>query len=143
YAATPPYASPQVLAGEAADPRDDVFSLACLAYAVLTHGAHPFGRKSSAEAQLAQMHPAYAAGISPREFEVLVRALAWDREQRPASVREFMHALLASDLRREPAARDNAPRESAVSAAAKPASDVKPEDVARLKAAVAAAEGPV
>jgi serine/threonine protein kinase len=133
FAATPPYASPQVLAGEVADPRDDVFSLACLTYGVLTNGEHPFERKSSAEAQQAQMRPAYARGISPRQFEVIVRALAWDREQRPANVREFMHALLASDLRRDPptlAAADEA----------KPATAVKPEDVARLKAAVAAAE---
>jgi serine/threonine protein kinase len=101
FAATPPYASPQVLAGEIADPRDDVFSLACLAYAVLTHGEHPFDRKSSAEAQQAGMKPAYSRTLLPRQFDVIVRALAWDRDQRHATVREFMHALLASDLRRE------------------------------------------
>ncbi len=169
FAATPPYASPQVLAGEVADPRDDVFSLACLTYAVLTRGEHPFERKSSAEAQQAQMRPAYAAGILPRQFEVLVRALAWDREQRPATVREFMHALLASDLRRDTVTAEAASKPIAstpvptleaseppvapeapavmgfephrpVSDAPKPATDVKPEDVARLKAAVVAAE---
>lgn len=174
FAATPPYASPQVLAGEVADPRDDVFSLACLTYAVLTRGEHPFERKSSTEAQRAQMRPAYAPGISPRQFDVLVRALAWDREQRPATVREFMHALLASDLRRDPAARDGAPAEPAskpvssaraatqepttpsiatvtpplpaareqnrASETPKVTTELKPEDVARLKAAVAAAE---
>jgi serine/threonine protein kinase len=102
FAATPPYASPQVLAGEIADPRDDVFSRACLAYAVLTHGEHPFERKSSAEAQQARMKPAYSRVLLPRQFEVIVRALSWDREHRPATVREFWHALLASDLRRDP-----------------------------------------
>jgi serine/threonine protein kinase len=101
FAATPPYASPQVLAGEIADPRDDVFSLACLAYAVLTHGEHPFERKSSAEAQQAGMKPAYSRALLPRQFGVIVRALSWERDQRHATVREFMHALLASDLRRE------------------------------------------
>ena len=105
FAATPPYASPQVLAGEIADPRDDVFSLACLTYAVLTHGEHPFARKSSLEAQQQQLRPAYAREIHPREFDVIVQGLAWAREDRPATVREFLHALLASDLRsatREP-----------------------------------------
>ena len=101
FAATPPYASPQVLAGEIADPRDDIFSLACLTYAVLTRGDHPFDRKSSAEAQQTQMKPAYSRSLLPRQFEVIVRALAWERDQRPASVREFLHALLASDLRRD------------------------------------------
>lgn len=99
FAATPPYASPQVLAGEVADPRDDVFSLACLTYAVLTHGEHPFARKSSLEAQQQQLRPAYAREIHPREFDAIVQGLAWAREDRPASVREFLHALLASDLR--------------------------------------------
>jgi len=108
FAATPPYASPQVLAGEIADPRDDVFSLACLAYAVLTHGEHPFDRRSSAEAQQAQMKPAYSRQLLPRQFDVLVRALSWDRGHRPATVREFWHALLASDLRRDNV-RDAAP----------------------------------
>lgn len=175
FAATPPYASPQVLAGEVADPRDDVFSLACLTYGVLTHGEHPFERKSSAEAHQAQMRPAYARGISTRQFDVLVRALSWDREQRPATVREFMHALLASDLRRDAPVRDPAlatsevvstplPASTVASVSAKPTeppaappriaapiretpieqpkpiSEVKPDDIARLKAAVAAAE---
>jgi serine/threonine protein kinase len=129
FAATPPYASPQVLAGEVADPRDDVFSLACLTYAVLTQGEHPFERKSSAEAHQAQMKPAYARGILPRQFAVLVRALAWEREQRPASVREFLHALLASDLRREGAAHGSSPISSDV--ASKPV-HVAPSPVQEL-----------
>lgn len=190
FAATPPYASPQILAGEIADPRDDVFSLACLAYAVLTHGEHPFERKSSAEAQQLHMKPAYSKQLSPRQFDVIVRALAWEREARPASVRDFLDALLASNPRREATSRDThagdvlskpmpsvpvaarvptpslptkdtptvgaaelkakpepvAPAAEPVMAAhkpeapAKPASNVRPEDIARLRAAVAAAE---
>lgn len=99
FAATPPWASPQVLAGEVADPRDDVFSLACLTYAVLTRGEHPFARKSSLEAQQLQLRPAYVREIHPRQFDAIVHGLAWAREDRPASVREFLHALLACDLR--------------------------------------------
>jgi serine/threonine protein kinase len=181
FAATPPYASPQVLAGEVAEPRDDVFSLACLAYTVLTHGAHPFERKSSADAFQANMKPAYARGMSSREFDTIVRALSWDREQRPATVQAFLHELLASDLRRQtppseprpkaasaataPDQRATAPRPNpaidatptqpvatnasspaaAESAAARPSAserNVDANDVARLKAAVAAAAAP-
>ena len=106
-AATPSYGSPQLLAGNTAEPRDDVFSLACLSYAILSRGLHPFSRKSSLDACNAQMRPAYVPGIPPRLFDVIVRGLAWEREQRPASVREFMHALISSDLSRSSAlARD-------------------------------------
>ena len=102
-AATPSYGSPQVLAGSTAEPRDDVFSLACLSYAILSRGLHPFSRKSSLDAFNAQMRPTYVPGIPPRLFDIIVRGLAWEREQRPASVREFMHALNSSDLSRSSA----------------------------------------
>jgi serine/threonine protein kinase len=171
FAATPPYASPQVLAGDIADPRDDVFSLACLTYAVLTNGEHPFDRKSSTEARQSQLRPTYARAIHPRQFDVIVRALSWERDQRPAHIREFMHALLASDLRREPSSKDvvtasvdvtsqpigpgparehvatatRAPTptpqgQTSVTRKPKAQSALKPGDIARLKAAVAAAE---
>lgn len=47
------------------------------------------------------MKPTYSRALLPRQFAVIVRALSWDRELRHPSVREFLHALLASDLRRE------------------------------------------
>lgn len=160
FAATPPYASPQVLAGNVADPSDDVFSLACLTYTVLTRGEHPFERKSSTEAQQAQMKPVYARGLLPRQFDVLVRALSWDREQRTASARGFLHALLASDLRRDASTRDSmiastdvaskpqaAPSQAPTAAmppVVTPDLDVRrADDAARLRAALAAAEAHV
>jgi len=114
FAATPPYASPQILTGNLADPRDDVFSLACIAYAVLTRGEHPFERKSSLDAFREQMRPAYSPKISPRVFEVIVRALAWQRQNRPVSAKEFLNALIGNDLGRE--IRVNASTESAAAA---------------------------
>jgi len=101
FAATPPYASPQILTGNVADPRDDVFSLACIAYAVLTRGEHPFERKSSLDAVRDQMRPTYSPKIQPRVFDVIVRALSWQRQNRPASAREFLNALAGNDLGRE------------------------------------------
>lgn len=92
-AATPFFASPQVLRGEDADPLDDVFSLACLSYAVLSCGGRPFGDKTTLDASRDNMLPAYLADIPPRVFAVLARGLAMDREQRPATVREFLDQL--------------------------------------------------
>jgi serine/threonine protein kinase len=99
-AATAPYASPQMLAGEDPEPRDDIFSLACVSYAVLSRGGHPFGRKSSLEAFRAQMYPTHVATIPLRIFEVLARGLAPERAQRQASVRDFLNELVGSDLSR-------------------------------------------
>ena len=42
-ASTPAYAGWEVLDGRPADPRDDIYSLACMAYELLT-GSHPFRR---------------------------------------------------------------------------------------------------
>ena len=48
---SPLYASPEMIDGdEEADPRDDVFSLACITYELIS-GNHPFGRKSAAVAR--------------------------------------------------------------------------------------------
>lgn len=101
FAATPPYASPQILTGNLADPRDDVFSLACLAYAVLTRGEHPFERRSSLDAYRDQMRPVYSPKIQPRVFDVIVRGLSWQRPNRQASAAEFLNALISNDLGRE------------------------------------------
>lgn len=113
FAATPPYASPQILTGNLADPRDDVFSLACIAYAVLARGEHPFERKSSLDAYCDQMRPTYSPKIQPRVFDVIVRALSWQRTHRYASATEFLNALVGNDLRRAAVADVNRSREPA------------------------------
>jgi tRNA A-37 threonylcarbamoyl transferase component Bud32 len=97
-AATPIYASPQLLAGSGAERRDDIFSLACLSYGILAGGAHPFGGKSSLDAYRSQMTPLYVPTIPGRLFEVIARALAAEREQRPASVGEFLRDLTGTGL---------------------------------------------
>lgn len=95
-AATLVYASPQILAGKSAEPRDDVFSLACVAYVILTGGRHPFGGRPSLEDGRAKSAPTYLRAIPPRLFEVLKRALSAEPERRPASVQEFLRASTAS-----------------------------------------------
>lgn len=95
-AATLVYASPQILAGKNAEPRDDVFSLACLTYVILTGGRHPFGGRPSLEDGRAKSAPTYQHAIPPRLFEVLKRALSAEPARRPASVREFLCASTAA-----------------------------------------------
>jgi predicted Ser/Thr protein kinase len=86
------YASPQVLAGKRAEPRDDVFSLACIVYAILTGGRHPFGGHPSLEDGRAKSAPNHPQAIPHRLFEVLARALSAELRRRPASAREFLEA---------------------------------------------------
>jgi serine/threonine protein kinase len=93
---TPAYASPQLLSGMPADVRDDVFSIACLSYGMLSEGERPFGDKTSLEAYRARLCPAVIPGMPVEVFAVLVRSLAGDRAHRPASAGEFYRDLLGT-----------------------------------------------
>lgn len=101
FAATPAYASPETLEGKGVEPRDDLFSLGCLAYELLSGGVHPFDRKSSLDARQQNLRPPYVRSIRPRHFAVITKALSWERAARPASAQEFLHAFLASEFSRE------------------------------------------
>jgi serine/threonine protein kinase len=90
--ATPAYASPQVLSGQAPEARDDVFSLACVAFELLT-GSRPFGQRNATEAQLRGMQPADVEGLDERTARALAAGLAWNREDRPATVLRWMAML--------------------------------------------------
>jgi serine/threonine protein kinase len=95
-AGTPAYASPEVLSGLDPEPRDDVFSFACVAYEMLT-GRHPYERRSSIDARAAESVPARAWNLSAQQWLALLAALSLDREQRPADIR-----ALADVLQKEP-----------------------------------------
>jgi hypothetical protein len=90
--ATPAYASPQVLAGQAPGPRDDVFSLACVAFELLA-GSRPFGNLTAMEAQLRGMQPAEVEGLDAGTARALAAGLAWNREDRPATARQWIAML--------------------------------------------------
>ncbi|HEX4378118.1 MAG TPA: serine/threonine-protein kinase [Steroidobacteraceae bacterium] len=104
-AATPRYASPQVLAGIRAEERDDVFSLACVSYEILSEGQRPFGDQSALDAHRARLCPAAIPGMPVEVFAVLTQSLSGDREQRAASPEIFRRDLLgnASMLKRRTA----------------------------------------
>ena len=87
-ALTPPYASPEMLEGAKPDPRDDVYALACMAYELLT-GVHPFERLPSNTARDKHLVPVRRNGLTSAQFKAISAALAFDREKRTRSAREF------------------------------------------------------
>jgi len=95
---TPAYASCELLEGREADPRDDLFSFACLTYELLA-GEHPFQMRRSTEARSLKLTPRRPPGVTGGQWRTLQHGLAWDRVNRPASVREWLAAL---DLGRAP-----------------------------------------
>ncbi len=103
-AVTPLYASPQILAGKAAECRDDVYSLACLSYGILSGGLHPFGGHPSLEDNRVKSSPTYVRAIPTELFKVIERGLSAERERRQASVGEFLQELTFADRRRRAAA---------------------------------------
>jgi len=90
--ATPRYASPQVLDGQRPDARDDVYSLACLSYALLS-GKHPFGEKTALGAQEQRLRPSRPDGLSWKEWRALRAGLVFDRERRPSDVTQWLNAF--------------------------------------------------
>ncbi len=96
---TPAYMAPEQAVGSAVDLRADIYAWGVIAYELLT-GAHPFAGRTTA-AQLVAAHlaesPAALAGrnpsIPPAIADVVMRSLAKDPEQRPASATELLGAL--------------------------------------------------
>lgn len=91
-ALTPAYASCELLAGKPADPRDDLYALACLSCEILA-GQHPFWHQRSTEARMAQAVPTRPANLSNRQWRALLQGMAWDREHRSISVRDWLALL--------------------------------------------------
>jgi serine/threonine protein kinase len=87
------FASCQVLEGERPDARDDVFSLACLAYLLLS-GQHPFSSKRTAiQARDAGFKVQRPANLSNQQWHALRGALTWEREGRPADMQQWLRHL--------------------------------------------------
>jgi len=97
---TSTYASCQVLEGERADARDDVFSLACIAYFLLS-GSHPFPKTTAVEARAAKLRLRRPANLSGRQWRTLRSALRWERENRPADVQRWLSELGVSGAARK------------------------------------------
>lgn len=89
---SPAYASPQTLDDEPARPADDVYSLACVLYEQLA-GKHPFGGADARRARTEEQTPTRPPSLGRVQWRLLRRALAFDAEQRPASVERFWRAF--------------------------------------------------
>ena len=92
---TPRYASPEMTAGQAPQPTDDVYALACVAYEALS-GHHPFGRASDRPAHFRLPRP---RGMALHQYMAIVRALAFNRKYRTPSIRRFLDDLSATRRR--------------------------------------------
>jgi serine/threonine-protein kinase len=94
-ALTPAYASCEMLEGEDADPRDDIYSFACVIYEMLC-GKRVFGELTALEAREAGAQVPPLGVLSREQNAALARALAFDRKERTASVEELLAGLAAS-----------------------------------------------
>jgi serine/threonine protein kinase len=82
---TPAYACCELLAGRLADPRDDIYAFACIAYELLA-GSHPFQRRPSTVARDLGIVPQRPPGLSRQQWNALEIGLSWHRAGRSISV---------------------------------------------------------
>jgi formylglycine-generating enzyme required for sulfatase activity len=101
-ALTPQYASCEMLEGHAPDMRDDIYALACVIYEMLS-GKHPFGGRTAVEARDEKRTLPPLPSLSRAQNAALASGLAFDREQRVASVEALIAGL-------SPAARSSSAR---------------------------------
>jgi hypothetical protein len=94
--ATPAYASCEQLERRRADPRDDIYAIACIAYLLLA-GKHPFDYLSSIEARSRALQARRPAGMPLRQWRVLRQGLAWGRASQPAAIEPWLAGLGLSD----------------------------------------------
>ena len=93
-AATRVYASPEVLAGETPEPRDDVFSLGCVIHEMVA-GRHPYGRLSADRVRDSSVVPERLASLGQARASAVSSALSLARAARPTM----------AELRAQPARR--------------------------------------
>jgi hypothetical protein len=102
-AATAAYASTERVHGDEPQPRDDVYSLACIAYELLS-GRHPFGGRSAPLAKAHGRPPQKISGLNSRQWHALQNALSWNREERRIDVAELLAVLGVAEAGAAPSA---------------------------------------
>src|SRR5262249_58717689 len=102
-ALTPAYAGCEMLKGEEGDPRDDIYSFACVIYEMLS-GRRPFGELTALEAREAGAQVPPLQELSREQNATLAQALAFDREGRTASVEQLLEGLADRKPRARPIA---------------------------------------
>ncbi len=97
---TPIYFSPERLDGLKPDRSDDVYSLACIGYELLT-GEHPFGRVRATRARDAKLEVKRRSGLTEQQWLALSKALAFERRHRTYTAA----SLLADMSHKDPISR--------------------------------------
>lgn len=90
--AAPAYASVERVNGSEPNPSDDVYSLACVAYEMLS-GKHPFGGRSAPLARAHGRPPQKISGLGSKQQQALQRALLWTRGERRIDILELLAGL--------------------------------------------------
>ena len=91
-AITTAYASNEMLMEADPDPRDDIYSLACIAYELLS-GKHPFNKSLSIKAEREKMRPKQISGLDHNDFQALLNGLNFFRDRRTKSAAQFYSEL--------------------------------------------------
>ena len=95
-ASAPAYASIERVNGSEPHPSDDVYSLACIAYELLS-GEHPFGGRSAVLARANGRRPRNIPGLTRRQMQTLNRALLWGRGERKIDVVDLLAGLSCAE----------------------------------------------
>jgi len=95
-ASAPAYASVERVNGSEPHPSDDVYSLACIAYELLS-GEHPFGGRSALLARANGRRPRNIRGLTRKQMQSLNRALLWSRGERKIDVVDLLAGLACSE----------------------------------------------
>lgn len=98
----PAYASLERVNGSEPDASDDIYSLACIAYELLS-GQHPFGGRSALLARAHGRRPPRIRGLTHKQMHALRRALLWTRAERKINVTGLLNALGCADVQNAPA----------------------------------------
>ena len=83
------YASPDACFGRAISEQDNVFSLACISYHLLS-GQHPFGGENSVAALLGKVRPKRIDGLTDIQWQHLESGMAFAKESRLETMDDFI-----------------------------------------------------
>ncbi len=92
-AITPAYASFEMFYHAPADPRDDIYALACVSYQLLS-GQHPFKKLPANKAKAQGLKPKPIAGLNKKINKLLIQGLSFERNDRLESVASFLDQLV-------------------------------------------------
>lgn len=94
---TPAYASAERVNGQELHASEDVYSLACIAYEVLS-GEHPYGGRSAPLARAHGREPARISSLSNKQWNALRTALRWSRDERQIDIVGLLSALGCAEV---------------------------------------------